>query len=430
MFKTPFLICVFILIFIFSPANGDTGSERVTKIKIDFTERFRFVSWDNPVTLDSSSEEGSAFTRNRTSLGLLWKPFSGLDIYFKATNEFRYYFKPEGRDFNINEIFVDNFYLKLKNICDLPLTITAGRQNLFFGEGFIIVDGGPLDGSRSIWFDAVRGDISLGNSGRLTAFYLSAPKEDDLFPVLNDRGQLLNENSSTGAGFYYSGKWKKKDMDLYLVKKSYGENVIEKRNYTVAGARMVLPMSDDMAVVGEAAYQWGNSGDIPVSAAGGYFYFRYIPISGISVLKGLTFGSLYLSGDDPFTDKIEGWDPVFSRWPKWSESFIYTLVMEGGAAYWSNLSSFFFTLDLNPVKNGVLSTALYFLTAPERGCSCLDYRGNGIARGFLFTGRFDYRFSSVLSGHVVFEHFDPGNFYFEKAESYNWFRIELMYKIK
>ncbi len=37
-----------------------------------------------------------------------------------------------------------------------------------------------------------------------------------------------------------------------------------------------------------------------------------------------------MSGDDPSTDDNEGWDPLFSRWPKWSELYIYSLATEGG----------------------------------------------------------------------------------------------------
>ena len=32
----------------------------------------------------------------------------------------------------------------------------------------------------------------------------------------------------------------------------------------------------------------------------------------------------------------ENWDPLFSRWPKWSELYIYTQFRETGVAYWTN----------------------------------------------------------------------------------------------
>ena len=432
MLKTPFFIFIFILIFIFSPVNAETGSERGAKLKLDFSERFRLISWDNPITLDSSEEEGSFFTRNRTSLGLLWKPFSDLDIYFKATNEFRYYFKPEGRDFNINEIFVDNLYFRLKNICDLPLTITAGRQNLFFGEGFIVVDGGPLDGSRSSWFDAFRTDISFNDHGKLSFFYLSTPEQDNFLPIINGREQLLNEYPHRGFGFYYSGKWEKNDIELYYIKKLTDTNGddLTNINYGVAGSRIKHPLTEDFSITGEIAYQYGNKDSIPISAGGGYFYFQYHPFSSLPRLKKIKFGVIYLSGDNPATRKIEGWDPVFSRWPKWSESYIYTLIRENGAAMWSNFSSLFLTLDIKPVKRGNLHTGIYYLMAPAKGCKCSLTGGNGKTRGTLLIGRFNYKLNRFLSGHIVYEHFKPGNFYFEGAESYNWFRVELMYKIK
>jgi hypothetical protein len=41
---------------------------------------------------------------------------------------------------------------------------------------------------------------------------------------------------------------------------------------------------------------------------------------------------------------MEGWDPIFSRWPKWSESFIYTFTRESRPSYWSNMSSLYASL--------------------------------------------------------------------------------------
>ena len=125
------LLIILILIFTHTLVPG---SENLT---IDFSERLRIISWNNPITLDSSKEEGSTFTRHRTSLGLNWQFMKNGEFYFKATNEFRIYFKPD-RNFNVHEIFVDNLYLKLRNLFKLPVTLTIGRQNIIFGEGFIM----------------------------------------------------------------------------------------------------------------------------------------------------------------------------------------------------------------------------------------------------------------------------------------------------
>jgi hypothetical protein len=56
----------------------------------------------------------------------------------KFTNEFRVYMAPKNRVFNWNEVFFDNLYLKWKVSNTVPLTLTAGRQDMKFGEGFVI----------------------------------------------------------------------------------------------------------------------------------------------------------------------------------------------------------------------------------------------------------------------------------------------------
>ncbi len=38
----------------------------------------------------------------------------------------------------------------------MPLTATVGRQDIIEGVGWLVMDGTPLDGSRTVYFDAAR----------------------------------------------------------------------------------------------------------------------------------------------------------------------------------------------------------------------------------------------------------------------------------
>jgi len=125
--------------------------------RLSFSHRSRFVTWDNAIHLNEGAGSASTFTRHRTSLGVTWKPVLNLEIQVKLTNEFRYYFRPEGRDFNLNEVFVDNFYVKWTPSHKLPLVFTLGRQNIILGEGFVVFDPGPMDErTNSLWLVASR----------------------------------------------------------------------------------------------------------------------------------------------------------------------------------------------------------------------------------------------------------------------------------
>jgi len=138
-------------------ASGE-GDKPAPRLKLIFAERFRQETWDNAINLDDASAESFAYTRNKTTLGLQWFAAKGLEITGKLTNEFRVYFAPKDRPFGWNEVFFDNLYIKWKLPKDLPFTLTAGRQDIFLGEGFVIADGNPLDGSRSFYFNALRLD--------------------------------------------------------------------------------------------------------------------------------------------------------------------------------------------------------------------------------------------------------------------------------
>ncbi|MDZ7725142.1 MAG: hypothetical protein U5R06_20580 [candidate division KSB1 bacterium] len=93
--------------------------------------------------------------------------YSSFTAKVRFTNEFRkYLIIPDGKegDFTLDEIFIDNLYVNWKSQGDIPLSVTLGRQNLIYGEGFILLDGNPWDGSRSIYPDAIKVSFKLDNT--------------------------------------------------------------------------------------------------------------------------------------------------------------------------------------------------------------------------------------------------------------------------
>ncbi len=145
-------------------------------------------------------------------------------------------------------------------------------------------------------------------------------------------------------------------------------------------------------------------------------------------VKTLTLGGIFLSGDRSDTLKQEGWDPLFSRWPKWSEGYIYTFINESRIAYWSNLSSVYGTLLLDFGPRANMTIALHRLGAPRPPKPGLFPGGTGLFRGMLLVGRLNYTISRRLSGHFEWDRFDPGDFYRPGASGFNWLRFELLFK--
>ena len=415
-----------------SSINAQKKSDN-KKLKFSFAERTRLTTFDNAITLNDDADIWT-FTRHRTNLGLNYSPNKNIQFNLRLGNEARVWLSPDTKKTGLNEIFVDQLNFKWKNVSKLPLDLTFGRQNIMLDEGFICLDGQPLTGSRSAYFNAVKGVYTFNKKNNLTAFVSYNTKSDDFLPVLNegDPAQLLEEQTNLGIGLYYKTTIKKSKLSVYYFRKNTYENdnnPVESQ-INALGARIILPLVKNLSLTTEATYQLGKAGDFDRNALGGYFHLDYNIKNLMPIAKTVSLGGFYLSGDDPATDKVEGWDPLWSRWPKWSESYIYTLIKEnkGKVAYWSNISS------LNAAVKGSLSEKInfkayyYHLLALEDNLSSFC-DGSGKTRGDLLTLRVDYKIDKNWSGHFLWEKFTPGNFYPDIADGYNFFRFELILKI-
>ena len=428
------LYLIFSLIFFISTiafTQEQIKSDTPSKIKISFSERFRIATWDNAITLSSAANGGTTYDRNRTSLMGQWIPNSQFEVALMLTNEFRYYFAPTNKTFTYNEIFFDQLYVKYT---DTFGAITIGRQNIMLGEGFIIMDGGPLDGSRSAYFNAARVDLNIDKTKKLSGFVTYVPQSDNILPVISSQDQQLIEQPETGAGLYFTGQFGKINLQPYYIFKHISGTDLHpaKSDIHTIGSRISTPVAEQFALTAEGAYQFGNSGDFNRSAFGGYAYLDYTTmLDKVYLPDVITFGGIYLSGDDPSTKDIEGWDPVFSRWPKWSESYIYTLIKEygGKVAYWSNFTSIFGKLKYTLMKDLSLNIDYHHMMAPQKAAAGSFPGGTRNTRGNLVIAKLLYKINDNITGHILWENFTPGDFYFTGADRYNWARIEFLFKI-
>ena len=422
------MICGFIAAAVLSPLVR-AEEKPAPRLKLIFVERFRFEAWDNAVNLDDAAGDNFGYTRNRTTLGLRWLAAKNIEILGKVTNEFRVYLAPKDRAFNGHELFFDNLTVKWTIPGRLPFTITAGRQDINLGEGFVIADGTPGDGSRSYYFNALRVDADIHKNHK-SIFFLHAQETTDRYlPVINERSQALAEQPEKGMALYYAGTFGKTKIDAYAIRKTTDETEL----WPVAGRvdtyglRAQVPILRPFMLTAEGAVQTGASGDAGRSAFGGIVHLDYDIAGALPLLKTVVFGGIFLSGDRPGTEKIEGWDPIFSRWPKWSESYIYTLTRESRQSYWSNLTSLYgsLSLDFGSRSDGLLMFQRMGAVEAQPG---VFPGGTGLGRGTLLKGRLNYKISKFLTGRVIWEHFIPGSFYFPGAASYNWLQFEMIFR--
>ncbi|NMC42676.1 MAG: alginate export family protein [candidate division Zixibacteria bacterium] len=402
---------------------------------VTFGERMRLESWDNTMSFDETAADSRTYTRNRTQLGAVWSPSSNLTFGARLGNEFRYYMAPKNIDFHLNEVFIDQLYGKLILPWYKTMTLTVGRQDIILGEGFIVMDGGPLDGSRSGYFNAARLDWTIRPDHVLTAFVSHLEETDAYLPIIHDQHQALVEQPESGLGLYFSGTGKQREIHGYVIRKDYRDNAAFPftANVNSLGGRIKQKVSGvDMTAVLEAAYQFGERGNADRGAYGGYGYLQYRPAWRTPrwyLPTSVTAGFLCLSGDDPGTGDWEGWDPLFGRWPKWSDSYIYAEIKEDAVAYWTNLISLNIETKFQVTPAVELRLAYQHLTAPQAADTLSAFPGGtGTARGELFIGKFSYKFDQRWSGHLLYECLDPGDYYFDGADDYVWFRAELTYQ--
>ncbi len=149
-------------------------------LRYEFDWRWRTTMKNNtkdfrdPATLDYTRhgqfDDREAAMRYRTRFGLGIKPLwwlmrneanprlrtlRDIEVYARLVNEFTEYIDP-GRSVWIDEVLLDQLYLDVPTPYDVPFSVRVGRQDWFYGDGFMISDGTPADSTRTHFFDGVR----------------------------------------------------------------------------------------------------------------------------------------------------------------------------------------------------------------------------------------------------------------------------------
>ncbi len=400
-------------------------------LRISFQERFRIESTDNATTLSSAANGGSSYSRYRSLLQFQYLPMEELQATVRFGNEFRYYFAPTNKGFSSNEIFIDQLFAKWNMKSLFPATLTFGRQEMAFGEGFLVSDGTPLDGTRTMYFDAARVDVTVAPQNVVSAFAMFVPRMDRVLPIVHDQMQVLADGGEGGAGAYYAGDFGSTSLQAYaLHKENYTSLDRPVRSHMNAlGGRVRLDLFPGLRFTGEGAYEFGVYGNEKSTGVGGYSYVDYRTGAKGFVPSMVTFTAVYLSGDKPGTTTREGWDPLWGRSPKWNNLYYYSFTKEAGVGFWTNYFSvgpsvtFGFSKDVSGVFG------FYHLSAPVAPVTAKFPGGTGKDRGNLFTSRINYTLNETFSGHFIWERLQPGSFYFKDASVSTWMRIELQASI-
>jgi hypothetical protein len=294
--------------------------------------------------------------------------------------------------------------------------VTAGRFNIWYGDGFIVADQSPLDGSRTGYFNALKADVAIDPTSELSAFYCQMDPQDLSLPVFNDQHQAMALQPEKGGGLYWQKKLGTDALHLYylhLDQKAYKLRIENKID--ALGFRYDWKHSNGMYVTTENAAQWASDELEERNDFAGFTKLGQDYTTPVWTLSRGEVGFIYYTKD---------WNPIWGRFPRWSESYIYTLVSEHGVAYWSNFSSIFAQATLIPSPGSKIALSYHHLGAFE---TFSPTWGDGKTRGELFICRYDYKINPRLNGCFIAERFLPGDFYVDGSNSFVWLRSELFY---
>ncbi len=417
--------------------------------------RVRGESFDNPMDLDDDQPDAYQFVRTRYRVWADARPRESLRVYVRLGNEYRWGVYGTAPDFNKpagirdpeSRVSLDNAWAEVSWPPVSGLAWRFGRMDLSYGDGFLVFDGTPADGSSSSFFDGLR--LRYGRDDL----------EADLFAMkLVDRGfgsSALDEDlhglhlKRAGVEFYTLHRYK---HQATIAQQGKPWQVAQPRQRTLAvGNRLShLPeigwqgalewafefgrYEDATSHVGSAPGSGGSS-EAGRSAHGAQA--RAGRIWAGTARPGLELGGVYLSGDDPGTSEYEGWDDFYGEWPKYSDLLIYTMydgttriqrrgesparVYNDDAGAWANLAAAWIEMKGSPICGLRLTGRGTLLRAVEA-----TGPGSGKERGLLAIAKAEYSGIPQVTLQALGEWFDPGDFYSAAADPAWYARFEVV----
>ncbi|MBN1359957.1 MAG: alginate export family protein [Sedimentisphaerales bacterium] len=424
-------------------------------LQMGLDHRFRTIYAENIDTLnDDNAQSIYNFQRYRTRWWAKWILGEDIDFNTRLTWEFRTWAdpprRPQATDFD--EVLFDRFNITLRNMFGMPLTGVIGRQDVILGVGWLMLDGTPLDGSRTIFTDSARFTYDwAAKKTKLDMIYVdNGAKTDRWLKPLGDEHRALTEQDEHGAVLYLTNtSIENVQLEGFFMYKN--DNPIDSavtnmpaqwtrkaEIYTFGGAIAGTP-AERWKYRAEAAIQTGEKSDITSGLSAGTMrdLEAYGALTNLEYLfndarsNSLHVGYEYASGDDPATADNEQFDLLWAEWPRWSELYIYTYTNETMIAESTNLHRLNVGHKFKPCKAWEISTDYHALWADEMG---QPWNPGGLTlgssrfRGHLITCWAKYKYGTHIAGHLLGEYLIPGDYYaaVNNDEAF-WLRFNLEY---
>lgn len=414
--------------------------------------RIRNEYFDNLLTLNKNNPlHEQDYFRIRARLWTSITPVDDFSLNVRLATEPREWMRPAGYTpikghpgLDMTEGVFDSLSVRWTNIMKLPASLTVGRQDLLLGDGWLVGDGTPQDGSWTYFLDSARLVYNLPEQHTtIEAIGILQNAHDDAWmPTINNNDRILTDQNEKGAILsvantslkaanltgYFIYKHDNRLSDVKMGK--YGDNA---DIYTVGG-RVSGLLDDHWKYSAEGAYQFGQKQDpniksIYLAPSAVTTGFRDLDAFGVnSKLTYLFKDKLnnqvgvsyeFLTGDNPKSKNDEMFDVLWGRWPRWAEIGLYMYAPEARIGQEANLHRFGPTYSVSPMKNLDFTASYYALFSEEqvatRAAGPGLFSNSGNFRGHFVQGVLKYKFSQHLSGHLWSEFLFPGDYYVQKT---------------
>jgi hypothetical protein len=412
--------------------------------------RLREVAIENANALDNANISAERhFQRYRARGWGQYAPAEGVKFDARLTWEGRHYAKPEIAAFEKSysgALLFDNLSMTLAQPGGLPLTLKLGRQDILLGNGWLVADGTPIDGSRTGYLDALRATWTHSPTTSVEAILIDQNAKTRL--TLNDRKEDQTEQDEKGLILYLRNKYSANtDLDVFFMHKSnspvsgslangnrtnngfiipLAADPSDDGHINALGARIERQINADWKVRAETAAEWGRRNGAEMRAFG--FNGRATRQLGGDWKQRLHVGYEFLSGDDPASARNEAFDPLWGRWPQWSELYgPYTYGSETRTGETTNLNrlNLGWAAKVHPTTEISLDYHAVFADQNSK-CGSAGFSCGDKFRGHLVAAWARAKFDKHVSGHLMAEYFFPGDYYIApKGDEAYFLRAEL-----
>ncbi len=423
-----------------SSASADNWADFVARTK----KPAPWFTWGGDVRLRETYATATTtiadahFQRFRTRLWATITPIEDIDLNFRLVYEPRHVCKPDSSDSWVNnEALFDIFNVTWRNAFGQPLRFVIGRQDIFLGDGWLVAEGTPEDGSRTTFFDAVRATYELRDVNTvIDAIYVDQSATADRWfdPFCNKRVPLIGQDERGGLVWVQNKSLKNTEINGFFIYKHdmrasarrVGNAVGYSGNSYTYGGRIVHDFNDNLQFAGDIAQQLGDRNGNTLCAWGANTKLTYFMRDEYD--NQIRIGYEYLSGDKPGTGTDESFSAPWGRWARLGDLASYMFTGESRIADHTNMHRLQAGWSIKPVEQLELALDYHLLFADQNTLrDSRTYSRKGAFRGQLGTATLKYKLNQHVSGHLTGEVFCPGNYYSSNNNDAEFFlRYELV----